>query len=327
MGLMPALALAAAVVMEPINAADIAAFFDSPDHPLPIVSVLVPQAVDAQDVDKLLAGDRPTVFQIANATGPDADRIKELFFQEMAVEYLNQVNFRRVPAGSAAARRLTDANVTKPLYVIADPGKSGADRLLILDEGRSFEAKRQQQGDAAVADPRSWSVTQRTLEGALYQKLGVSPTFLVSKTLSADDAQALAGGAAVQGAAMPSGWARIFFFPADPKQAVNVSRLRTLFGLEDFFFAGRVPGFESDLSKDSQIYRTLLSREPPSEPELWLINPVTHAMIKYASPLEELGHDDYLAWLADYGIEAPLKGALSAEAVAKSLSGTEAKKP
>ena len=327
MGLMPAIALAAAVVLEQIDPTEVAAFFDSPEHPLPILTVSVPEAVTAQDVDKLLTGSRPTVFQISNAAGPDADRIKELFFQEMAVEYLNRVNFRRVPEGSAAAKRLTDVTVTKPVYVIADPAKSGADRLLTLDEGRSFEAKRQQLGDSGVADRLSWSVTQRTLEGALYQKLGVSPAFVVSKSLSADDAQALTAAAAAQGAATPTGWARVFFFPDDPKQTATVSRLRALFGLEDFYYAGRVPGFESDLSKDSQIYRTLLSRDPPSEPELWLINPVTQATIKYASPLAEIDHDAYVAWLAEYGIDAPLKGALSAEAVAEGLSGAAAKKP
>jgi len=268
------------------------------------------------------------VFQITNETGPDADHVKQMFFQEMAVEYLNQVNFRKVPAGSAAAKRLTDVNVTKPLYVIADPSKSGEGRLLSLDEGGSFEAKRQQLGDEGVENRLVWSVTQRTLEGALYQKLGVGPTFIVSSSLTADDAQKLASVAGGQGAAK---WVRIFFFPADPKQAADVNRLRVLFGLEDFYFAGKVRGYESNLSDRGQLYRTLFSRDPPNEPELWLINPDPHATIKYAEggdnpPLAELTHQAYAAWLTGNGVEAPPAGALNAEAIAKGLAGA-AKQP
>ena len=289
-GLITAVASAGEIVLEQIDPAEVAAFFNSPQHPLPIITIAVPTAADAQDVDKLLTDNLPTVFQISNATGPDVDHIKQLFFQEMAIEYLNRVHFRMVPAGSAAAKRLTDVNVTKPVYVIADPSKSGQDRFLPLDEGRNLEAKRQQLGDHGVENPLVWSVTQRTLEGALYQRLGVAPTFVASSSLSADDANKLVSGAPAEGAAK---WARIFFFPAEPNQAANVNRLRALFGMEDFYFAGRVRGFESNLSDGGPIYRTLFSRDPPSEPELWLVNANTHAMIKYAAgddgpPLSEL---------------------------------------
>jgi hypothetical protein len=84
--------------------AALARLFNSSDHPMPVMPVAVPLAATDADVDALMTpGNHPTVFQISNATGEHANAVKVLFFQEMAVPYLNAVNFRKVAAGSAAA--------------------------------------------------------------------------------------------------------------------------------------------------------------------------------------------------------------------------------
>src|SRR5277367_3732920 len=47
---------------------------NSPNHPVPALPIIVPQLVNAEDVDHLVApGNLPTVFQITQPTGQNAD--------------------------------------------------------------------------------------------------------------------------------------------------------------------------------------------------------------------------------------------------------------
>jgi len=51
---------------------EIARRMDSPQHPMPLIPVLVPQIKTAQELDEVLTGKIPTLFYLTQAEGPDA---------------------------------------------------------------------------------------------------------------------------------------------------------------------------------------------------------------------------------------------------------------
>jgi hypothetical protein len=312
--------------LTPAQTAALSQLFDSPDHPLPIMPVAVPQAVTAQDIDNLLAAtNRPAVFMISNATGPEADPIKVLFFQEMVIEYMNTVNFRKIAAGSPAALYLHGSTVvTKPVYIIADPSKTGIDRFLQLDEARYFDDTKRRSGEQGAADQLNWAVTQRTLEGGIYQKLGISPNAYAPYSLTAENHQKIVFETQPLSREPTAKWVSVLFYPSDPKLAGAINRIRIMLWMESFFFPGRIREMDGNLTTQGGVYRALLNREAPAEPELWLINPDKGQGVKYTSgqdgpPLAELTHETYVAWLVRNGIPAQPPIALNSEAIAQEL--------
>jgi hypothetical protein len=216
--------------------AELAKLFNSQTHPLPLVPVIVPPVINQQQVDDLLTpGNNPTMFQISRGYEPsDPDFLKVLFFQEMAIEYPNVVNFRKVGADSAAAKRLYHA-VTRPVYIIANPNKTGPDRLLVIDE----------------SDLR-WDqvVDQVMLEGLIKQELGLSPTLFSPLALTAENMQKVIYEYTPE-FPNPGRTARVvamLFYSPDAKQQGPVNRLRVLLGLERFFYARVLRFAEVDVS-------------------------------------------------------------------------------
>jgi hypothetical protein len=93
--------------------ADLVRLFNSKDHPLPIIPVVVGQVDSREQVEGFIAtGQHPTIFQISNADGPYATLAEVWMFSEIALEYPNVINFIKVPAGSPAAKSLYDKDVT-----------------------------------------------------------------------------------------------------------------------------------------------------------------------------------------------------------------------
>jgi hypothetical protein len=111
--------------------------FNSKDHPLPILPVIVGQVDSRAQVEALIApGQRPIIFQISNANGPDFNLAKAWMFSEMALEYPNAVNFVKAPAGSEAAKALYPHDVTKPVYFTVDPAKGPSQVPMFIDEAQ-----------------------------------------------------------------------------------------------------------------------------------------------------------------------------------------------
>jgi hypothetical protein len=278
---------------------------NSPNHPVPAMPIIVPQLATAEQVDDLVAsGNLPSVIQISQPTGANADLTKVMFFQDVAVEYANLVNFRKVAAGSPAALHLyrsQDRDITKPVYVFVNPNKQGADRFTIVDEA---ELRADQ------------VVDQIALEGIIQKNLGVLPTLFTSFPLTADNEhkQIYEYKVSYPNAAPTATWIAILFYPTDPKQAAAVNRLRVLAGLERFFYYGKLRFAEVDLSKEGKVYETVilngLSGPLPTAPELWVINPDTHQAVKYTTgsgnpPLADLSHAILSAWLSRNAIPPP----------------------
>jgi hypothetical protein len=112
------------ILLTPELNAEIVTLLNSRDHPLPVVPVVVGKVDTRAQVEALIApGQRPIIFQIANASGPYFSLAKVWMFSEIALEYPNIVAFAKVPAGSEAAKALYPHEVTKPVYMTVDPAK------------------------------------------------------------------------------------------------------------------------------------------------------------------------------------------------------------
>jgi hypothetical protein len=292
---------------------------NSPNHPVPAMPIIVPQLVTAEQVDGLLApGNLPAVFQITQATGPNADLAKVIFFQDMAVEYANTVNFRKIAAGSPAALHLyrpKNRDIAKPVYIFGNPGKQGADRFTVVDEA---ELRPDQ------------IVDQIVMEGIIQKELGVLPALFTSFPLTSENEHRhiYEYKADHPNAAPTAAWITILFFSNDPKQAASVNRLRVMAGLERFFYYGKLRFAEADLSAEGKVYRPLiqngLSGPLPAEPELWVINPDTHQAAKYSAgpgnpPLADLGHAALVSWPAKNAIPPPPDQGLDTDVVWREL--------
>jgi hypothetical protein len=298
--------------------AEIARLIDATTHPLPIMPIAVPQLASRKEVDDILAtGNLPTLFQISQPSGQFADPAKVQFFQMLAVEYPLKVNFRKVAAGSGAARRLYDA-VTKPVYLLCDPAKSGDERCGFIDE--------------AIFGDRD--VNQTTIEDLIHKRLGIIPNLLTTFSLTAANEKNVVfeyhpdfpnpGPTAT--------WIAVLFFPGEDTAPGPVNRLRELIALERFFYSNRLRIAECDLSTAGEVYRALLQNAAngaiPTKPELWLVNPATRHYVKYAPeggspPVAGLTRDAFEAWLAKNGVARPPSGPLDAEAAWRELARLE----
>ncbi len=250
-----------------------------------------------------------SIFQISQATGPFADPTQLAFFQVLAVEYPNTVNFRKIAAGSPAALRLHAGAVTKPVYVFCDPSKQGTDRFAVLDET-------QLSGDQIVG--------QIVLEGLIRKYLGVGPTLFAPFALTADNEHKVVYDyQPPEGANAPptAKWIVVLFYPNDPKWEGRSNRLRVMLGIERFFYPSRLRFAEVDLGQQGQVYQALINngvKKPlPTEPELWVIDPDTHRGVKFTTAkgqtLADLSHDTFTAWLGSNSLPMPADGGLNTD--------------
>jgi hypothetical protein len=64
-----------------------------------------------ENFTSVATGSRPVLFQISQPSGEYAASVKARFFEIVAIEYALRVYFRKVVAGSEAARRLHPCTV------------------------------------------------------------------------------------------------------------------------------------------------------------------------------------------------------------------------
>ena len=300
--------------------AEIARLIDSTTNPLPILPVVSPQDRQAREVDFILAaGNLPTLFQISQPSGPDADPAKIRFFEMLATEYALKVNFRKVAAGSGAALRLYDGAVTKPVYILCKPAQTGNAQCALLDE---------------AALPAGRDATQTTIEDFINRKLGIVPTLLTTFPLTPANAQSLVFQYRPNEPNPPptASWIAVFFFPGGNNIPGPIIRVRALIALERFFYSDRLRIAECDLSTAGEVYRAVLRSDAkeatPSGPELWLVNPATPHSVKYTSggmwpPIADMGHTDFKSWLDANGVARPPKDAIDAESAFRALAALE----
>jgi hypothetical protein len=200
--------------------------------PLPTVPIAVPQLSSGSEVDKVISEKVPAVFQISQATGTDASPPKVAFFQIVAAHYFLRVRFLKIAARTDAAWRLYDHPVTKPVYIIYDPTKTGSDRFKIWDESE-------------VGD-----MNQENLEDAIKEKLGVDPTRVSTQPITAANEHEIIFNYKPDypNPAATATWITILFYTKDP----IMNRVREELGLDRFFYIGRMRFGEVDLSMDGR---------------------------------------------------------------------------
>jgi hypothetical protein len=280
--------------------ADLVRLFNSKDHPLPIIPVVVGQVDSREQVEGFIApGQHPTIFQISNADGPNATLAEVWMFSEIALEYPNVINFIKVPAGSAAAKSLYDKEVTRPVYISSDPSKSGSDRFKYIDEA-------QLQADQVV--------NQTALEAFIIKALNIQPALFGSYQLTAENEHRTIYEFQPASPSPTAKWVAVLFFANNGENVGQNNRLRVLFGTERFFYAGRLRMVECDLATQSLVYQTVINngqdRPLPAEAQLWIINPDTHQAAQYipgtdGPPLNELTHPILQAFLAKNAVAPP----------------------
>jgi hypothetical protein len=239
-------------------------------HNLPITPLGVPQVTTAAEIDKLLTpGNHPTVFQIRPVTASDVDPAKAMFFKAEAILYAGAINFREVPAGSPAAKRLYSFASTRPIYVVVNPDKQGQDRGIVLDEGYLFSEVAKQIGAVAAESSSDWVVKQKAIEEAIAEKTGVVPTMFVPFDLTLENGKDAIFGAQPNSSAE---WVTVLFYPDPSWQEEELNRLRMMLWVEAFL-SGQVRALECDLSTQAAVYPTVFKTAPSGKAELWVMNP------------------------------------------------------
>jgi hypothetical protein len=280
--------------------AELVRLFNSNDHPLPVLPVVVGQIDTRAQAQALVApGQRPVVFQISNASGPDFSLAKVWMFSEIALEYPNVVNFVKVPSGSEAARALYPHDVTKPVYVTVDPARGPMQTPMFIDEG-------QLASDLVV--------NQVGIEAFIVTGLGIQPTLFATYPLTVENEHRLIYEFKPASPVPTAKWVVVLFFADDENDRGRINRLRVLVGAERFFYVGRLRMMECDLATQAKVYQTLIDngqeKPLPTEPQLWIINPDTHQAAQYVSgrdgpPIFELTHVALQSFLAKNSVEAP----------------------
>jgi hypothetical protein len=125
---------APALTVDVYSSPELRQLLDGKFDPLPAVPLAFPQFDKRKEVDDLLKGQIPAVFQVSQATGEYADPAKVDFFQIVGAHYFLRVGFVKIAANSEAALALYDRPVTKPVYIIFDPTKVGPLRFKVWDE-------------------------------------------------------------------------------------------------------------------------------------------------------------------------------------------------
>jgi hypothetical protein len=279
--------------------AELIRLFNSKDHPLPVLPVVVGQVDSRAQVEALIApGQRPSIFQISHADGPYASLAKVWMFSEIALEYPNMVNFVKVAAGSEAANSLY-GNVTRPVYIICDPSKSGPDRFKFVDEGQ--------------LTPDQY-VNQVSIEAMILKGLGIQPTLFATFALTAENQHHTLYEFQPTIPSATGKWVVVVFYANREDNVGQNNRLRVLVGTERFFYAGRLRMVECDLTTQGKVYQAVINngkeKPLPAEPQLWIINPDTHQATQYipgkdGPPVAQLTHSALQAFLAKNSIDPP----------------------
>jgi len=266
--------------------------------------MFVPQLCTVEDVNQAVApGSLPTLFQISQATGPFADVNALIAFQNLSVEYAGRVEFRKVAAGSLAAKRLYGSEVTKPVYVFSNSQKPENDE----NRYRTYDE----------SDPRI-VVDQVFIEGLFKTFLNIYPEIYAPFSLTADNEHhtlyEFKPDPAYQ--APTTSWMVVLFYPNDASQNAYVNRLRVMMGLERLFYPNRLRFAEVNLSTQAKVYQSLIQTGGggplPTEPEIWVIDPDKHHTAQYVAggelpTLRHLGHAAFEQWLSSNGVQPKIR--------------------
>ena len=288
------------VALTPGVNAELTRLFNSKDHPLPILPVIVGQVDTRAQVEALIApGQCPIIFQISNASGPDFNLAKVWMFSEMALEYPNTVNFVKLPAGSEAAKVLYPHDVTKPVYFTVDPAKGPSQVPMFIDEA-------QLKGDLVV--------NQVAIEALIVKGLGIQPALFATYPLTVDNEHKLIYEFQPASPAPTAKWVAVLFFASNEENIGDMNRQRVLIGTERFFYVGRLRMVECDLATQGKVYQAVINngkeKPLPAEPHLWIINPDTHQAAQYipgkdGPPVAQLTHATLQAFLAKNSVDPP----------------------
>jgi hypothetical protein len=301
---------ASALNLDVYSSPELRHLLDGKLDPLPAVPLSFPQFDKRKDLDDLIKGQIPVVFQISQANGEYADPAKVAFFQIVGAHYFLRVGFIKIAANSEAAWALYDRPVTKPVYIIFDPTKVGPRRFKIWDESE-------------VGD-----MDQNYLEAAIKEKLGFDPILVSPEVVTAaNEHKVIFDDKADWPNPGPTAtWITILFYSADPALTGAMNRLRDELGLARFFYIGRMRFAEVDLSNESAVYQTLTGDTPSKDGELIVYDPASnpHRFVRYvpgsnlpgiglAPPLAELTHPAFIAWLQSNAVEPPEAKPLSSD--------------
>jgi hypothetical protein len=316
----------------PPDVARINALMDSPDHPLPLLPVVVPEITTRAQVDEIVGQTRePYIFMLYQVKGPQsANQVPELFFfQLLAIEYMGNsgvvprpippVHFRTIAADVTpeASNELYPTDAVKPVYILFDPSKSGSARFRVIDE-------------AKVTDGSTF--TQRVAEGWIMKYLAIQPAVLTPYQITVANHHDAIFVDANPNPAPTAKWIVTVYSPADPKWQASVNRLRVLLSVERYFYDGRIRFGEVNLASDAGVFNTLIGDANhlpvPTEPQVWLTDPVSHISVQYkpdfradsqGPPTAELTQAAFQAWLLENHVTPPGNVALNAEQVSQQL--------
>jgi hypothetical protein len=301
---------------------------DSPDHPLPMLSVVVPEVSTPEQVDQIVNQSKePFLFMLYQAKGPQAaPQVPELFFfQLMALEYLGNagarpdpirpVHFRTIAVDNtpAAASELFATAAVQPVYILFDPRESGSARFRVIEQAKA---------------PDGSSFSQRVVEGWISMSLGVPPAVIAPFPITAANQHQAIFVDPNPTLAPTATWIVTLYSPPDPKWQASVNRLRVLLSVERYFYDGRIRFGEVNLGADSGVFQTLIGDANhlpvPTEPQVWLTDPVGHISVQYKPEngrpaTAELTQGAFQDWLNDNHVPPPGNVALNAEMVSQQL--------
>jgi hypothetical protein len=322
----------AAGTAPPPDAKRLTVLMDSPDHPLPILPVVIPEVSTAVQVDEIVNQSRePFLFMLYQTKGPQsADQKTELyFFQLLALEYMGNasakpapvqpVHFRTIAVDNTpeASNELFATDAVQPVYVLFDPTKTGSARFRVIDQAKA---------------PAGSNFTQRVAEGWIMQALAIPPAVIAPFQITVANHHDAIFVDATANTAPTAKWIVTIYSPANPKWQASVNRLRVLLSVERYFYDGRIRFGEVNLASDSGVFSTLIGDANhlpvPTEPQVWLTDPVSHISVQYkpdfkadteGPPTAELTQAAFQAWLFENHVTPPGNVALNAEMVSQQL--------
>jgi hypothetical protein len=313
----------------PPDAKRLSVLMDSPDHPLPSLPVVVPELSTAGQVDDIVNQSKePFIFMLYQAKGPQATtQTTELFFfQLLALEYMGNasakpapvqpVHFRTIAIDNTpeASNVLFATDAVQPVYILFDPTKSGSERFRVIDQAKA---------------PAGSNFSQRVAEGWILKTLGVPPSTIAPFQITVANHHDAIFVDATPNPAPTAKWIVTIYSPADPKWKASVNRLRVLLSVERYFYDGRLRFGEVNLGSESGVFNTLIG-DPnhipvPTEPQVWLTDPVSHISVQYQPDAEggpttaDLTQAAFQAWLNVNHVAPPGNVALNAEMVSQQL--------
>ena len=166
-------------------------------------------------------------------------------------------------------------------------------------------------------------------EGWIQAKLGIGPTVLTPFQVTAANEQQKIYLDQANSASPTARWIVLLYSPPDPKWTAQVNRLRVLLSVERYFYAGSMRFGEVSLANDASVFKVLIG-DPngipvPTEPTIWLTDPVTHISVQYkpdngrpiAGEATQQSLEDWL-W-ENHVVRPPANAAIDVEKLSQAL--------